>query len=349
MPTNAPSGEVESKPRSELEPAPSPLVREGWGGGYETHAQTHQDFTPAPDPSPRGGGEHPESAAPPGDNLNKTCLEPAVTFEFQKFRIRGVNVAAINVDRACDLIGQLARHGKGTYVTVTGAHGIVESVYDDEIREAHQQAAAVVADGMPLVWLGRRLGFTAIGRVYGPDLVAGVFARRELRQLRHFFYGSMPAVVEKLTASLSSRFGEFNLVGTYSPPMRPIGFVENEAVLSRMRELRPNIIWVGLSSPKQEIWLRNHMRQIGSGVGIGVGAAFDLMSGSTPQAPRFIQRSGCEWLFRLAMEPGRLHKRYAFIVPRFLFLIIEALLTPRRQAAQQRPATASTDKAVAES
>ena len=144
--------------------------------------------------------------------------------EFRRFRVRGTSVAAIDLERACDLIGQLATAGQGSYVTVTGAHGIVESVYSDRVREAHQQATMVVPDGMPLVWLGRLLGFNSIGRVYGPDLMASVFARKELRQLKHYFYGSTPAIVDRLTTTLRSQFGEFTLVGAYSPPIRPVGF-----------------------------------------------------------------------------------------------------------------------------
>ena len=257
--------------------------------------------------------------SPVGDDM--------LTGDFRRFSVRGTAVAAIDVDRATELIGQLAAHAHGAYVTVTGAHGIVESVYDDRIREAHENASMVVPDGMPLVWLGRLLGFQSIGRVYGPDLMASVFSRPELRKLRHYFYGSTPATIDRLTAALASRFGEFNLVGTHSPPMRPVGFKEDEEILSRIRQLKPDFIWVGLSTPKQEIWLFNHMRKIGHGVGVGVGAAFDLLSGTTPQAPRWIQRSGLEWLYRLAAEPRRLFGRYLFVVPRFLYYMIKTYLT----------------------
>ena len=212
----------------------------------------------------------------------------APAIEFRKFNVRGTSVAAIDLERACDLIGQLATGGQGSYVTVTGAHGIVESVYSDRVREAHQQAFVVVPDGMPLVWLGRLLGFDLIGRVYGPDLMASVFSRKELRYLKHYFYGSTPAIIDRLTATLKSQFGEFTLVGAYSPSIRPVGFTESEDLLSHIRELKPHIVWVGLSTPKQEIWLHDHMARIGSGVGIGVGAAFDLVSGATRQAPRWI-------------------------------------------------------------
>ena len=253
----------------------------------------------------------------------------ARALEFETFRVRGIDVAAIDVSRATNLIGQLAIGARASYVTVTGAHGIVESAHNKEILESHQRAALVVPDGMPLVWLGRLLGFSSIGRVYGPDLMSCVFSRQDLRQLRHFFYGSSPDVVSKLRETISSRFGDFNFVGAHSPPIRAPGFIEDDSVLSQIRELKPHIVWVGLSTPKQELWLHMHMQKIGSGVGIGAGAAFDLLSGMIPQAPRWIQRSGFEWLFRLAMEPRRLFRRYFFVVPQFLYFMVETLISQR--------------------
>jgi N-acetylglucosaminyldiphosphoundecaprenol N-acetyl-beta-D-mannosaminyltransferase len=242
-----------------------------------------------------------------------------------KFKIRGVEVAAIDVFSACNLIGKSAADVSGNYVTVTGAHGIVESVYSREVFDAHRDAWLIVPDGMPLVWLGRLLGFNSIGRVYGPDLMECVFSNPDYRERRHFFYGSSPSVISSLRDALVARFGEFNMIGMHCPPMKPLGFIEDEAVLTRIRDLKPDIIWVGLSTPKQEVWMHMHMPKIGAGVGIGVGAAFDLLAGKTRQAPRWIQRSGFEWLFRLAMEPRRLFRRYFFVVPQFLFFFAETV------------------------
>lgn len=251
-------------------------------------------------------------------------------FNLPRFRIKGVEVAAIDIAHASQLIGQLAASGHGHYVTVTGAHGIVESQYNKEVFDAHRDASLVVPDGMPLVWLGRLLGLKSIRRVYGPDLMEYIFSSQEYRNLRHFFYGSNPSVISDLHDTLVTRFGQFNMVGTYCPPMKPLGFTEDESVLSLIRDSKPHIIWVGLSTPKQEVWLWTHMPKIGAGVGIGVGAAFDLLSGKTSQAPRFIQRSGLEWLYRLVIEPKRLFKRYLFVIPRFLVFFLEAFVNRER-------------------
>jgi N-acetylglucosaminyldiphosphoundecaprenol N-acetyl-beta-D-mannosaminyltransferase len=256
------------------------------------------------------------------------------------FSIRGIRIAAIDLKRASRLISARARASHGDYVTVTGAHGIVESSDDDLVLRAHQGAFLVVPDGMPLVWLGRRLGFPTMGRVYGPDLMECIFSKPECRELRHFFYGGRPEVVSKLTSAIATRFGQINVVGTYSPAMNPLGFCEDDAIVRRIRDCRPQIIWVGLSSPKQEVWLHMHMPKIGVGVGIGVGAAFDFLSGTSRQAPRWVQRSGLEWLFRVANEPRRLFWRYFFVVPRFSFLFFETLWSRRSKRARLGPTEA---------
>jgi N-acetylglucosaminyldiphosphoundecaprenol N-acetyl-beta-D-mannosaminyltransferase len=247
--------------------------------------------------------------------------------QVQTFAIKGVPVAAIDVAWARDLLGACARDGKGEYVTVTGAHGIVVSAQDPRVKKAHAEAALVVPDGMPLVWLGRLLGLSSIDRVNGPELMELVFSTQEFRNLRHFFYGSRQSTVERLRERLTCRFGSFHFAGAYYPPMRPIAFQEDEDVLHMIRQAKPDIIWVGLSTPKQEMWLNMHMRRIGMGVGIGVGAAFDLLAGTTIRAPRWIQRSGFEWLFRLLTEPTRLYKRYSYVIPRFSYFWLETLIS----------------------
>jgi N-acetylglucosaminyldiphosphoundecaprenol N-acetyl-beta-D-mannosaminyltransferase len=162
-------------------------------------------------------------------------------------------------------------------------------------------------------------------RVYGPDLVESIFSAPECRELRHFFYGGHPEVVSRLIDSLRTRFGPFNLAGTYSPPMNPVGFSEDDAIIRRITDSNPQIIWVGLSTPKQEVWMHMHIPRIGMGIGIGVGAAFDFLSGTTRQAPRWVQRSGFEWLFRVLNEPRRLFRRYLVVVPRFSFMFFQTL------------------------
>jgi N-acetylglucosaminyldiphosphoundecaprenol N-acetyl-beta-D-mannosaminyltransferase len=262
----------------------------------------------------------------PANRNHPSVSYAASSLEIQRFDIAGIDIAAIDLPEACKIIAGAASSHLPAYVTATGAHGVVESVYDESVRHAHKEALLVVPDGMPLMWLGRILGCRSIGRVRGPDLMEAMFSKKEYRDLRHYFYGSKPSVIAALVNVIVARFGQFNFVGSYSPPMQPRGFTEDDEVLSRIREAAPDILWVGLSTPKQELWLRMHMNKIGCGVGIGVGAAFEFVSGILPQAPRWVQCSGFEWLFRLIMEPKRLFRRYFLVVPRFAWLFLQRLL-----------------------
>ena len=163
---------------------------------------------------------------------------------------------------------------------------------------------------MPLVWLSRARGFGYVNRVYGPDLMLALCERSLSKGYRHFLYGGAPGVPEKLAENLKRRFPGLDVVGTYSPPFRPLTHEEDERVVRMINEAGPDIVWVGLSTPKQERWMAGHIGRLEAPVLIGVGAAFDFHSGVKRQAPRWMQRSGLEWLFRLLTEPRRLWRRY---------------------------------------
>jgi N-acetylglucosaminyldiphosphoundecaprenol N-acetyl-beta-D-mannosaminyltransferase len=191
----------------------------------------------------------------------------------------------------------------------------------------------VAADGMPLVWLSRRRAPTGaeIERVYGPDLMLAAFARSESAGWRHFLYGSTPETLVCLEANLHERFPRARVVGSYSPPFRSLDAGEEAAVEAEIAAARPDIVWVGLSTPKQERWMADHVARLHVPVLVGVGAAFDFHAGLKRQAPRWAQRAGLEWLFRLATEPRRLAGRYLRNNPRFVWMLV-------RQAVRDRAA-----------
>jgi N-acetylglucosaminyldiphosphoundecaprenol N-acetyl-beta-D-mannosaminyltransferase len=139
------------------------------------------------------------------------------------------------------------------------------------------------------------------------------------RGYRHYFYGGAPGVAERLSERLKARFPGLQVVGTYSPPFRPDVSLEDTAVMDRINAAGADIVWVGLSTPKQEVWMYQHRPHLTAPVLIGVGAAFDFHAGVKRQAPRWMQRSGLEWLFRLTQEPRRLWRRYSRNNTRFLF------------------------------
>ena len=161
-----------------------------------------------------------------------------------------------------------------------------------------------------MVWAGRRCGATGIGRVRGPDLMLAVLSTAVERGWRSFLYGGKEGVPELLAGRLVERFPGLQVTGTFSPPFRALTADEDEDVVRRINLARPDLVWVGLSTPKQEQWMAAHTGRIDAPVMLGVGAAFDVHAGLASEAPRWIQRSGFEWLYRLAREPRRLWRRW---------------------------------------
>jgi N-acetylglucosaminyldiphosphoundecaprenol N-acetyl-beta-D-mannosaminyltransferase len=210
----------------------------------------------------------------------------------------------------------------------------MESQRDGELRRIHNEAGLVTPDGMPLVWISRLKGHAQVGRVYGPDLMLVFCEASERQGYRHFLYGGGAGVAELLASRLKERFPGLAIVGTLCPPFRALEPDEDDEVVRCINQARPDIVWVGLSTPKQERWMRAHFGRLTAPVLVGVGAAFDFHAGLKRQAPRWIQRSGLEWLFRLAAEPRRLWRRYLYNNPRFVFLVALQLLGLRRYAVE---------------
>jgi len=204
----------------------------------------------------------------------------------------------------------ISLRAEGEYIAVTGMHGVMEAQHDPEFRKILDAAGLVVADGMPLVWLGRRHGFDMARRVYGPELMATFCERTASRGYRHFFYGGAPGVAEDLASRLVSRFPGVVVAGTYSPPFRTLTQEEEREIIHAIKDAHADIVWVGLSTPKQERWMFEHRDRLRVSVLVGVGAAFDFHTGRVAQAPVWMRDHGLEWLFRLSHEPRRLWRRY---------------------------------------
>jgi len=244
--------------------------------------------------------------------------------------ILGVGISAINMDIALETIEDWIAHHDPHYVCVTGVHGVMESQRDEHLRRIHNQAGLVTPDGMPLVWLSRLKGHRHVDRVYGPDLMVALCERSGVRRYRHFFYGGAEGVPEQLVANLRRRFPELQVAGAHSPPFRPLTPEEDEQAVQMINQAAPDIVWVGLSTPKQERWMAAHVGRVEAPVFIGVGAAFDFLAGRKRQAPRWMQRNGLEWLFRLLTEPRRLWRRYLVNNPLFVLLVLAQALGLRR-------------------
>jgi N-acetylglucosaminyldiphosphoundecaprenol N-acetyl-beta-D-mannosaminyltransferase len=244
--------------------------------------------------------------------------------------ILGVGVSAINMPLAVDTIAQWIAARRQNYVCVTGVHGLVESHRDAELRGIHNRAGMVTPDGMPLVWLARAMGFRDVDRVYGPDLMLAVCERSVAARWRHFFYGGAGGIPELLARRLTERFPGLVVAGTYSPPFRALTAAEDEAIVERINAAAPDLVWVGISTPKQERWMAAHVGRIDAPVMVGCGAAFDFHAGVKRQAPRWMMRSGLEWAYRMMSEPRRLGPRYLVNNPLFLGLVLRQFV--KRQA-----------------
>jgi N-acetylglucosaminyldiphosphoundecaprenol N-acetyl-beta-D-mannosaminyltransferase len=197
---------------------------------------------------------------------------------------------------------------------------------DPLLRKIHNEAGMVTPDGVPLVHFLRLIGKKRTQRVYGPDLMRKMTAVSGQRGYRQFYYGGGAGVAEKLKETLVGAVPGLQVVGTFCPPFRKMTPEEDRAVVDAINAARPHIVWVGLSTPKQERWMAEHLGRIDAPVMVGVGAAFDFLAGTKCQAPEWMQRHALEWLFRLSSEPRRLWRRYAYIVPGFAFLAVGELL-----------------------
>jgi N-acetylglucosaminyldiphosphoundecaprenol N-acetyl-beta-D-mannosaminyltransferase len=251
--------------------------------------------------------------------------------------VLGVGVDALTLEGAVDVIAEWIEQREPHYVCVTSVHGVIESQDDPALQRIHNDAGMVTADGMPLVWLSRlRLRTTSppvrVERVYGPDLMLRAFARSESTGWRHFLVGSTPVTLDRLTRRLARQFPRATVVGTLSPPISMSGAPNDASPVETIADARPDVVWVGLSTPKQERWMAANIDRIGAPALVGVGAAFDFHSGQKRQAPPWIQRSGLEWAFRLASEPRRLGKRYLRNNPRFVWLLAHDAFAHRRDA-----------------
>jgi N-acetylglucosaminyldiphosphoundecaprenol N-acetyl-beta-D-mannosaminyltransferase len=247
-----------------------------------------------------------------------------------RFNVLGTGVSALSLTEARDLI--LAARGQKQlgYVCCATAYNANLARSRPALRAHYNRSLLTTPDGMPLVWLGRWHGHKRTTRVYGPDLLEAVCAAGRAVGLRHFFYGGDVGVAEQLKDRLIARFPGLTVVGTFTPPFRELDTGELADLRARVTAAQPDVIWIGLSSPKQELFMATHAATLDAGMLIGVGAAFDFLSGRVPQAPRWMQRSGLEWLHRLATDPRRLWRRYLVHNPMFVIRTLAQLTGLRK-------------------
>ena len=239
--------------------------------------------------------------------------------------ILGVHVNPTSYVEAARQISTWAKAGESRYVCVANVHMVMEAYDSPDFKEIVNAADLITPDGMPLVWMLRRMGYPQQTRVYGPDLTLEVIAAAAAENIPVGFYGGALDVLEAMLRVLKSKCPGLQVPYAYSPPFRPLTAEEDAEVVNGINASGARILFVGLGCPKQERWMAEHGSKI-QAVMLGVGAAFDFHAGSIRQAPRWMQKSGLEWLFRLIQEPRRLWRRYLYQNPRFVWFMIWQLL-----------------------
>jgi N-acetylglucosaminyldiphosphoundecaprenol N-acetyl-beta-D-mannosaminyltransferase len=248
-----------------------------------------------------------------------------------RFRVLGIPVDLVDLESALDRIEAWIRQNDGRlrYVVCAESRLVMECHRNVTLREAVQAADLIVPDGMPLVWLARLRGHSQPARVTAYDLLVGLSERCQRNGTSCFFYGGAPGVPERVAERLKGRFPGLKVAGTHSPPFRALTAEEAKEVHRMIVRARPDVLWVGLGCPKQEIWVRERVGQLSVPVAVTIGAAFDFCAGTVRRAPRWMQDHGLEWLYRLIQEPRRLWSRYLVLGPRFVVLSLAEVLAEK--------------------
>ena len=242
-----------------------------------------------------------------------------MTQEFANYDVCGIPISAVTPEIASEALIRWAKDDIGRYVGVREMASVMAMYDDPYYLDVARNAAMNVPDGMPLVLIGKKRGYQ-VERTCGPDLIEKIMLEHDQNKLKHFFYGGKEGVADKLAEVFRERAPGVQIVGTYCPPFRPLTPEEDREVIDMIEKSGADIVWVGISSPKQDVWMYEHVNVLPVTM-LGVGAAFDFHSGEVRRAPIWMRKSGLEFLHRLISEPKRLWRRYLILGPKFLFKV----------------------------
>ncbi|MFP5230239.1 MAG: WecB/TagA/CpsF family glycosyltransferase [Acidobacteriota bacterium] len=252
--------------------------------------------------------------------------------------ILGVQISALDLRGAVDLADRwlLSEAGRA-YICATGVHGVMEAHADPALRQILNRALLNLPDGMPMTWVGRWQGHRGMDRVFGPDFMAEMCRISVERRYRHFFCGGEPGVAERLGEALQRRFSGLIVAGTWTPPFRSLHAAEEAELRALLSATRPHVLWVGMSTPKQERFMAQYRSRLPVPLLVGVGAAFDFHTGRIRDCSPWIKRCGLQWLHRLVQEPRRLWRRYLRSNPAFVWHVAWQLAGLRRSPRLPQP------------
>ena len=256
--------------------------------------------------------------------------------EMDTFEFAGLPFSRVDRPTAAANLFHLAIAETASFVCVTGAHGVVEARYNKAFRDILCAAAMVMPDGQPTVRIAQLRGIQDISRVTGWELMLDVAEFDSTNVLNHFFFGATQEVTDGLKHVLSIRYPDITIAGVINPPFREPTIEDIEDLAGRIIQSRANIIWIGLSTPRQERLAAALVPRLPAGVIAAVGAGFDFVAGTKPIAPRWVSVLCLEWLYRLANEPRRLWRRYFYIVPQFIWIAACDSIRVRRRIPSRR-------------
>lgn len=251
---------------------------------------------------------------------NEIVLPPIVARPM--VQVLGGSITALDLDGTVELILEMVRERIRRYVCIANVHTTTLAMRDRQFGKALNEAAAVVADGMPIVWRVRAAGYPDAGRVHGADLVDAMCAAGVGEGLRHGFFGGLDGIAETMVVRLKQRYPAMQIAGVWSPGVIQTGESSPLHLLESINGSECDVLWVGLGAPKQELWMAQHRSRLTIPVMIGVGQAFDILAGRTVRAPAWMGAHGLEWLYRLVHEPRRLWKRYVIYNSLFLWYLL---------------------------
>lgn len=245
-----------------------------------------------------------------------------------RFQVLNVQVSGLTPDLLLESVERWVADRKKTYVNAFAVYNILSCHDAPALADIANGSGLTLPDGMPIVWLGRLAGLN-VSRCYGPDMMLRVIGDGVEKGYRHFLYGSTPATLAALEKRLTELYPGVRIVGKLPDPFRELTPEDIAAARETINTARPDIVWVGNGTPKQDYWVATFRSELEAPVLFAVGAAFAFNAGLLRQAPRWMMRMGLEWLFRLANEPSRLWRRYVIGNSRFIFLVLRQLVTRR--------------------
>ncbi len=245
--------------------------------------------------------------------------------------ILGVRVNLETYDSAIDKVEEHINRKCGTeYIILMSANNLVNAKQDSFFKNICNKSFLSLPDGMFLVWAARLKGVEIKTNTRGTDFFYKLCERTLSKEYKHFFYGGRPGIADELKDVFKKKFPGIQIVGTYCPPFRKLTEEEDEKICKMISDSNADIVWVGLSTPKQECWMSEHAGKLKVSLMVGVGAAFDFHTGVW-QAPKWMQRSGLEWFFRLLSEPHRLWRRYLIGNTLLVWWFLNDLISEKRR------------------